>query len=142
MKALTIVMTILVISACSIDSKERKLQQYISQGKFLYQQNCQNCHTDKGFDDAKLSPPLKDSDFFLNDPMATACYIKNGLEGKIIVNQEEFNIPMPANSQLMPDEIAKIICYIGNSWGNQIGFVSTDDVKRKLKSCGVSQINQ
>lgn len=37
---------------------------------------------------------------------------------------------MPPMNQLNDDEVANILTYVLNSWGNPGGAVSTDDVKK------------
>ena len=42
---------------------------------------------------------------------------------------------MPANTQLADIEIAQIIVYIGNSFGNKIGYYDTSEANADLKNC-------
>lgn len=51
-----------------------------------------------------------------------------GLSGKVIVNGREFNSVMPPMHQLNDDEIANILTYVLNGWGNPGGRVGTDEV--------------
>lgn len=125
----------LIMSACSTNEKTRKLQQHISQGKLLYQNLCQNCHGESGVSDLNLDPPLAGSDYFINNPLAASCYIENGLSGPITVNSKPYDMPMPAFPSLNENEIADLLCYIGNSWGNNIGMIEPDSVKLALAKC-------
>lgn len=124
-----------LLSSCSTNEKTRKLQQHISQGKLLYQNLCTNCHGERGVSDLNLDPPLASSDYFLKDPLAASCYIRNGLSGLITVNSKPYDMPMPAFPSLNENEIADLICYIGNSWGNKIGMVEPASVKARLEKC-------
>ena len=42
----------------------------------------------------------------------------NGLTGPVTVNGKTYNSVMPPMSQLNDDEIANILTYVRNSWGN------------------------
>ena len=41
---------------------------------------------------------------------------------------------MPA-AELAPMEIAQVITYMNNSFGNQLGIVTMDEVEADLKNC-------
>lgn len=114
---------------------EIRLKQYMVQGKGLYQIHCSNCHQEDGRGFAKLYPPLSGSDFLLADLRRAACIIRNGLQGEMTVNNTVYNLPMPANEQLTPIEIAEILTYVGNSWENEAGLTSTRDVTQWLQLC-------
>jgi nitrite reductase (NO-forming) len=54
----------------------------------------------------------------------------NGLSGPVTVNGNGFNSVMPPLSQLTDDEIANILTYVLNSWGNDGGVVSKEEVAK------------
>ncbi|WP_421890940.1 c-type cytochrome [Marinoscillum sp.] len=146
-----LILTILVSSCGSSPNKqtadeepmdrrtEIRLTQYMVQGKSLYQTYCSNCHQADGTGLAKLYPPLAGSDYLMADLKEAACLIKNGKTGEIMVNGVSYNQMMPANTNLTPIEIAEIITYISNSWGNKAGISATRDVTRWLKNCEDSE---
>ena len=45
------------------------------------------------------------------------------------MNGQQFNSVMPPMSQLNDDEIANILTYVLNSWGNPGGRVSAEEVR-------------
>ena len=45
----------------------------------------------------------------------------HGLSGKVTVNGQEYNSVMPPMTQLNDDEVANILTYVVNSWGNPGG---------------------
>lgn len=110
-------------------------EQYMVQGRVLYGQHCANCHQEDGTGLGRLIPPLAQTDYMLNHPDRTACVIKNGLEGEIGVNGIIYNQPMPANEGLTAIEIAQIMTFISNSWGNEKGYISVKQVDAYLESC-------
>lgn len=111
-----------------------KYNQYLFQGKQLYQAHCLNCHQKDGSGLGKLIPPLS-SNFVKEQKKIAICGIKYGLEGPIKVNKVEYNGVMPGNTRLTPLEIAEIMTYISNSWGNEFGMVTIRDVEESLKNC-------
>ena len=46
------------------------------------------------------------------------------------MNGKTYNSVMPPMSQLNDDEVANILTYVMNSWGNAGGTISTEDVKK------------
>lgn len=83
----------------------------------------------------RLYPPIAKSDFIKDKLHRVACIIRAGQSGSIIVNGIEYNMKMPGIPELTPLEIAEIVTYIGNSWGNQEGFFSILDVNAALRNC-------
>jgi nitrite reductase (NO-forming) len=74
-------------------------------------------------------PPLAGSDFLNADPHRAAGIIIHGLSGKLAVNGKEYDSVMPPMNQLNDDEVANILTYVLNSWGNKGGQVKTADIK-------------
>jgi nitrite reductase (NO-forming) len=54
--------------------------------------------------------------------------VLNGLTGPVTVNGEQFNSVMPPMSQLTDDEVANILTYVLNNWGNDDGVVTPPEV--------------
>jgi hypothetical protein len=77
----------------------------------------------------------KDStDSFHHSPIA--CIIKNGLNGEIQVNGIKYEQAMPAASnRLTAADIANIINFIQNEWGNNNGEISLPEVQSQLDGC-------
>ncbi len=80
-------------------------------------------------------PPLAGADYLARDPAATACIIRYGLQGEIVVNTKTYNQPMEGISQLSEFQIANIINYINSAWGNNYGYVSVPEVRQRLAAC-------
>ena len=77
-----------------------------------------------------MFPPLAKSDFLAADPKRAIGVVLHGLTGKVTVNGSEYNSVMPPMNQLNDDEIANILTYVLNSWGNPGGRITTDEVKK------------
>lgn len=112
-----------------------KYEQYMVAGETLYLQYCSMCHQSLGTGLAELYPPLKESDFLKNNFDEAVCIIKNGKQGEIQVNGKTYNQVMPAQTSLTDLEIAEVLTYVSNSWGNKKGFVPVTEVSKILKDC-------
>ena len=102
--------------------------QQIEFGERVYKQNCMACHQVDGRGVQGAFPPLAKSDYLNADVIRSIKAVKNGLEGPIKVNGESFSSVMPALG-LSDADIANVLTYVYNSWGNSGKVVSAKDVK-------------
>jgi mono/diheme cytochrome c family protein len=109
---------------------------YYTGGKVLYDTHCTNCHNADGKGLGNLIPPLTDSFFLQKNKKLLACIIKEGLKDSITIGGKTFNEPMPANHQLTAMDIAQIVTYITNSFGNKQGLYNVNNADSDLKNCG------
>ncbi len=111
---------------------------YTSQGQNptaeLYQAKCANCHMEQGEGLKQLIPPLAGADYLVRTA-DLVCIIRNGASGEMVVNGQTYNQPMPANPELTETDIANLINYIRNQWGNEYPYISTEEVQKHLQNC-------
>ena len=81
-----------------------------------------------------MFPPLAKSDFLNADKVRAIGIVLNGLTGHVTVNGNAYNSVMPPMSQLNDDEVANILTYVLNSWGNTGGQVHASDVAQHRAS--------
>lgn len=124
---------ILLAAACQSD-ENLEFKRYYSSGALVYQQHCQNCHGANGEGLSALIPPLSDSGYLRKNLSSLPCYIKNGLKGQIIISGKTFEDSMPADD-LSPVEIAQVLTYIGNSFGNKLNTINEQSVQKNLTVC-------
>jgi len=103
-------------------------EQRIDAGRVLYNGTCSVCHQQDGEGLAGVFPPLANSDYLMADTRRAIEIVLNGLTGPVTVNGSPFNSVMPPMSQLNDDEIANILTYSLNDWGNEGDVVSSDEV--------------
>ncbi|MVN91123.1 c-type cytochrome [Mucilaginibacter aquatilis] len=121
------------VYSCQSDEK-LEFMRYYTTGQELYKTRCQNCHGAQGEGLAALIPPLTDSIYLKTNRNKLACYVKNGLKLPIMVNGKPFNGEMPP-SGLAPVEIAQVLTYVQNNFGNHLGLHSVEKVNKELESC-------
>lgn len=113
---------------------EIRLKQYKVEGAKVYATYCANCHQQDGKGLAAVFPPLAGSDYLMADLKRAACIIKNGQAKEIVVNGETYNQMMPGNP-ITNLEIAEVITYITNEWGNEAGLTGVKEVDKWLQEC-------
>ena len=100
-------------------------------GNALFQLNCSACHQSTGLGMPGTFPPLAKSDFLMNRPDMGIGILLNGFNSEpITVNGNHFQGVMPKLS-LTDDQIASILTYVRNSWGNKSPAVKEKDVKKE-----------
>jgi nitrite reductase (NO-forming) len=102
----------------------------IKAGEQLFAGTCSVCHQANGEGLPGVFPPLAKSDFVASEIKRLANIVLTGLSGKVTVNGKDYNSVMPPMNQLNDDEVANILTYVLNSWGNPGGSISTEDVKK------------
>jgi len=115
------------------------VEDQIKAGQDLFAGTCSVCHQANGAGMPGVFPPLAKSDFLAADPKRAIGIALHGLNGKVTVNGQEYKSVMPPMNQLNDDEIANILTYVLNSWGNPGGSVSKDDVKKVRDAAPVAK---
>ncbi|HWQ93696.1 MAG TPA: copper-containing nitrite reductase [Clostridia bacterium] len=103
----------------------------IQKGKAVYMQTCFVCHQPEGQGVTGQIPPLAKSDFL--STLTKDDYIRgvlNGRTGPIVVNGQTYNGTMVPMNYLSDDQIADVLTYVRNSWGNSGDAVSSQEVAR------------
>lgn len=113
---------------------EIRLKQYKAEGAKVYATYCANCHMKDGKGLAAVFPPLAGSDYLMENMARAACIIKNGQADEIVVNGVTYQQMMPAN-EITNLEIAEVLTYITNTWGNSAGLHGVKEVDKWLKDC-------
>jgi nitrite reductase (NO-forming) len=106
----------------------------IAAGRQLFLGTCSPCHQPEGQGVPNAFPPLAGSDFLMADKARAIGIVLNGRTGPITVSGREFNSVMPPLSQLPDDDIANILTFVRNSWGNTGEAVATAEVATVRKS--------
>jgi len=122
-----------MLISCQSD-EQIEFNRYYSLGNLIYQGHCQNCHGARGEGLRGLIPPLNDSAYLKINKTNLACLVKNGLKGKVTVKNRSFEGEMlPVD--LPPVEVAEVLTYINNSFGNKTGTVTARQVELDLNNC-------
>jgi nitrite reductase (NO-forming) len=98
------------------------------EGSVLYKANCVGCHQLDGQGILRIFPPLARSDYLMADKSRAIDIVLNGRSGPLEVSGQSYDGVMPAMGHLKDEEIARVLTYVLNSWGNKGGFISAADV--------------
>lgn len=99
-------------------------------GHVLFESNCSSCHQSTGAGLPGSFPPLAKSDFLMSRPDMGIGILLHGINNEpITVNGKHFQGVMP-QLPLNDDQVASILTYVRNSWGNKSPAIKASDVKK------------
>jgi len=105
-----------------------------AKGLLVYNNICSGCHQPDGSGSAaQFAPPLAGSEWVLvKDPARIIRIVLHGLSGPIKVKDKDYGQgAMVAWGPVLSDEqVAHVLTYIRNSWGNKAPVVAVDQVKK------------
>jgi glucose/arabinose dehydrogenase/mono/diheme cytochrome c family protein len=105
-----------------------------AEGARIYNSYCAVCHMDDGTGVTNLNAPLKKSSNVMGEKSRLIKTLLNGLKGGKL-DGEIYSNAMPSHSFLTDKEIADVLTYVRNSFGNKASAVSPEEVSvfRKIK---------
>ena len=102
----------------------------IERGKKVYENTCLACHQVNGGGVPGMNPPLKKTKWVLGDKKTLIGIVLKGLDKEIEVNGETYSNTMPSFAMLSDKEIADVLTFVRNNFGNKASQVSEADVKK------------
>jgi len=105
------------------------LQKSIVSGKIVFKKYCISCHQADGGGVPNMNPPLIQTSFVLGSKDTLINIVLNGLKN-VDIDDETYNNPMPALRTVLKDQqIADVLTYVRNSFGNKASAISAAEVK-------------
>lgn len=127
----TVIVSIVMISSGFIQSD---VQKSMARGKEVYGLYCQNCHMEDGKGMPEVNPPLAKADYMKKPAKDLINVILKGSTASMTVNGKKYLGAMPAQEYLNDEQIADVLNYIKNNWGNKIpGTITPAMVKAQRK---------
>jgi glucose/arabinose dehydrogenase/mono/diheme cytochrome c family protein len=102
-------------------------------GQRVYNTYCTPCHQRNGMGDGSRFPPLGGSEWVTGSKKRLIEVVANGLEGEIQVAGKPYNDLMPKHNFLKDEEMAQVLTFIRQNFGNDEDAVTVSDVRRVLK---------
>ena len=100
----------------------------LAPGKSVYAQYCLTCHMADGLGVDGMNPPLAKTDYVLGDKTRLTKVLLNGLQG-VEIGGEQYHGVMPAQESLTDAQIAAVLTYVRNAFGNRASVVTVGEVK-------------
>jgi nitrite reductase (NO-forming) len=117
-----------VQALASVAPDDASLPARISRGEAVFRGTCSTCHQLDGKGIAGVFPPLAGSDYLMADKPRSIRVVLAGLSGPVEVNGTKFDSVMPPLGNLTDHEIADVLSYVRNRFGNQGDAVNDAEV--------------
>lgn len=106
----------------------------VERGKTVYLQVCFACHQPTGLGLPNMFPPLVDSDWTAaKKPDRMIRMVLHGVTGPVTINGKPFATPAPLmppqGSALSDQQIADVLTYVRQTFGNKASPVTPEQVK-------------
>jgi mono/diheme cytochrome c family protein/glucose/arabinose dehydrogenase len=120
------------------DKNAKELEKKYPKGVGLFKATCQTCHGADGNGIQSLAPPLNKSEWVVGNKEKLSTIVLFGLTGPVEVSGKLYKAPeitgdMPGignNKDLSDEDIAQLLNFIRNSWGNKADEVKITDISR------------
>lgn len=100
----------------------------VDPGRLVYDQYCAACHKPQGEGLPGTYPPLAGSEWMKGSPAKMAALVLDGLSGPIMVKGQPYNELMPPLRFLTDQQIADVLTYTRQSFGNRESSITFRDV--------------
>lgn len=120
---------ILLVLSCG-KSRTTKEEANTDAGKEVYMKYCLACHQADGSGVPGLYPTLQKTDWVEGDKTRLINLMLKGQQGEITVNGQVFKGVMPAHPYLSDEQIADVLTYIRQNYGNKADPVTPAEVMR------------
>ena len=101
----------------------------MDRGSEVYLTNCLACHQADGSGVPNLNPTLVKTKWVSGSKAVLIQQILKGSQGKVEIDGETFNNAMPPLPHLTDQQIADVLTYVRNSFGNKASAVTSAEVK-------------
>ena len=107
-------------------------QENLSEQAKLFNTFCSVCHQRNGKGNDRF-PPLDGTRWVLGDKETLVQVILNGMRGEIVVKGKSYTNAMPKLDMLEDGEIAQILTYVRQNFGNDASTITAEEVARIRK---------
>lgn len=140
MKRIFILTLLMGISAAHLFAQAKKvvkkpapatgLISSVASGKKVYTLYCLTCHQADGGGVQNMNPPLIKTTYVLGDKGKMIKIVLNGFSDNVEIDGNTYSNTMPSLSILKDQEIADVLTYVRNSFGNKASQITVADVKK------------
>jgi mono/diheme cytochrome c family protein len=129
LSSVAVIIAVALVSA-SANPLQDGMKQSIERGKKVYERTCLACHQVNGSGVPGMNPPLKQTKWVLGDKKTLINIVLKGMDQEIEVNDEIYSNVMPAFATFTDKEVADVLTYVRNSFGNKASQVTEAEVKK------------
>jgi mono/diheme cytochrome c family protein len=108
----------------------------MAKGEKVYKAYCQTCHQANGKGLSTIYPSIAGSDYIKAKGLQDVVDgVVNGRSGEMIVDGKKYNgVMAPIPASYTDEDVAAVVTFVMNSWGNPGGIATLADVKKARKA--------
>lgn len=100
-----------------------------ARGKSLYKTHCLSCHQFDGGGVENMNPPLIQTSYVLGNKARLINIVLKGFNKRVDIGGDTYSNNMPPLAFLTNQQIADVLTYVRNDFGNKASVVKVTDVK-------------
>lgn len=129
---------LLFLIPCALNAQTKKpvqtssaaaLKASVERGQTVYAKYCLSCHMADGGGVPYMNPPLIKTKWVLGGKTVLIHQVLKGSNGTVEIDGDTFRNTMPPQPQLTDQQIADVLTYVRNSFGNKASRVTAAEVK-------------
>jgi len=133
------VYALMLLSSASLWAQTKKkvakapassLSSHVTNGKAVYSKICVTCHMADGLGVQNMNPPLVKTTYVLGNKAKLISIVLQGFNESVEIDGNTYSNVMPSQDFLKDQEIADVLTYVRNSFGNKATAVTLADVKK------------
>lgn len=127
--------TILGLACCAIlmiaaQTKPKPVpKKNMDAGKKVYETYCLVCHQPDGAGVPRMNPPLIKTSYVLGDKKKLIGIVLKGMDEQVEIEGNYYTNVMAPHDFLADQDIADVLTYVRNSFGNKASIVTAAEVK-------------
>ncbi len=102
---------------------------YMAKGAKIYSAKCNGCHGSEAKGNGSTYPSLVGTPWVIGETQRFAMIILNGLTGPVD-NGKTYGVMPPQGIGMSPEDLATVMTYVRNNFGNTVGDVITLDMAK------------
>jgi mono/diheme cytochrome c family protein len=119
----------IMMISMSAAAQVKKPTASLARGQLIYKNICATCHQADGSGVPRMNPPLIKTKYVLGDKTKLIKVLLLGLNEDVEIDGEYYSNPMPSQAALKDEEIADVLTFVRNSFGNKAAAVTPAQVK-------------
>jgi mono/diheme cytochrome c family protein len=101
----------------------------IGRGKQVYLEQCLACHQADAGGVENMNPPLIKTKWVLGNKTTLVQVVLKGMTGEVDINGDTYHNVMAPHNDLTDQQIADVLTYVRNNFGNKASAVTAAEVK-------------
>lgn len=120
---------ILLRSQTKPSSNQNTLAASIERGRKVYTERCLTCHQADGGGVQNMNPPLTKTKWVLGDKTQLIQIVLKGMTAGVEIDGDSYHNVMASHADLSDQQIADVLTYVRNNFGNKAKAVTASEVK-------------